>query len=56
MTEMFYVIYSPSKDQWLDADGNYVPFALAEQHTKPLGTSLEGDQRWVGPCKDGETP
>lgn len=56
MTEMFYAIYSPSKDQWLDADLNYGPFAKAEKffHRNDILVDLEGDQRIVGPCNEGD--
>ena len=55
MSEMFYAIYSPSKDKWLDANGELGSFKDAEKFTtKDDNTILEGDCRWVGPLVAGD--
>ena len=55
MSDLFYAIYSPSKDKWLDADGEYGSCSDAEHFREPdMIVTLEGDQRWVGPIAEGE--
>lgn len=55
MSDLFYAIYSPSKDAWLDADGEYGSCSDAEHFREPdMIVTLEGDQRWVGPIAEGE--
>jgi len=52
---MFYAIYSPSKDNWLDANGELGSFKDAERfEAKDRWAVLEDDCRWVGPCNDGD--
>ena len=55
MNELFYAIYSPSTNLWLDENGCYGEIAMAEHFDRPEPTrQLQNDQRWVGPIADGE--
>jgi len=55
MTDTFYAIYSPSKDKWLDENDEFGPFAKAVRFSSPsFDLGNDGDQRWVGPCNEGD--
>ena len=55
MSDLFYAIYSPSKDKWLNADGEYGPCREAEKFPSPeYIIALDGDHKWVGPIAEGE--
>ena len=59
---MFYVLYSPNTNLYLNNDYLLTDFAKAERHGKPVDFLLHAarelwpDARWVGPCQDGEVP
>lgn len=51
----FYAIFSPSRNAWLNAYGEYGPCSEADQFPNIDKTvPLDGDQRWVGPIAPGE--
>lgn len=53
---MFYVLYSPSRKQYLNEDGEFCKFEEAEKFEFPHFTPAFSDVKWVGPCKEGEEP
>jgi hypothetical protein len=55
---MFYVIYNTETKQYLDAENKPCAFADAERYQpreREICT-LGPNERWVGPCIEGETP
>jgi hypothetical protein len=61
MQDLFYVIYDPRKDKYIDRDGGNSSFENAEQfqsYDAALDMWNEGPSylRVVGPCIEGETP
>ena len=57
MSELLYAIYSPSRDKWLNADGEYGLCSEAEKFASPeYIIALDGDHKWVGPIAEGEYP
>lgn len=53
---MFYVLYSPSREQYVNEDGEFCNFANAEKFDGPYFTPALADVKWVGPCVEGEEP
>lgn len=53
--ELFYAIFSPSRNAWLNAYAEYGPCSKAE-HFPNLDKTipLDDDQKWVGPIAEGE--
>ena len=57
---MFYVLYSPSHNQYLSEDDEFVSFDKAEQVRQPdqflfnVAQEYCEDIRWVGPLDEGD--
>ncbi len=56
MTDMFYVLYSPGRKQYVDNNGEFGSYEAAEKHRSPWFTPAYSDVKWVGPCNEGEMP
>lgn len=52
----FYVLYSPSRKQYVNEDGDFGAFVGAELFNTPYFTPDLDDVRWVGPCEKGSEP
>lgn len=60
---MYYVLYVPQRQAYLDEEGYIVSYEKAEKYAEPSSVILDiaqdeygNDVRWVGPCKEGEVP
>ena len=57
MSDMFYVLYSPSRKQYTNECDEFVSFDEAERYHKKFRlVGLPDDAKWVGPCIEGEEP
>lgn len=56
MNNTYYVLYSPSRNQYVNEDGEFTGFTQAEKFDTPYFTPALADVRWVGPCKEREEP
>ena len=54
--QTYYVLYSPSRNQYVNVEGDFAGFADAEKHEQPWFTPTLDDVKWVGPCEDGVEP
>ena len=54
--QMYYVLYSPSRNQYVNVEGDFAGFADAEKHEQPWFTPTLDDANWVGPCEEGVEP
>lgn len=53
---MFYLIYNPTTDTYRNEAGGWGSLAEAERFAHPDScVILDGDERFVGPCIEGET-
>lgn len=54
MSDLFYALYSPSRNKWRNTFDQYGPFSEAEKFPSPdKAIDLENDERWVGPLAEG---